>query len=79
MSLRAPFFRGSLFWSGARLRQRLSLPLSPGFPDRNQSPQPERDPPGAGENEREFAVESNQAAHELSAWEWDWIDLGGEG
>jgi hypothetical protein len=79
MSLRALPFRGTFLWPVARRRYRLRLPPFPGFLARNQSPQPEREPPCDGESWGEFAAESSQAAHELATWEWDWIDLGGEG
>jgi hypothetical protein len=30
-------------------------------------------------NHSKLAAEANRAEQALSAWEWDWIDLGGEG
>jgi hypothetical protein len=30
-------------------------------------------------NHSKSATEANPAGQGLSAWEWDWIDLGGEG
>jgi hypothetical protein len=34
--------------------------------------------PDPGKHSRS-ATQANPAAQALSAWEWDWIDLGGEG